>query len=286
MAAGRPKEAVELLNNYADELALDGFSAQSIAVLKKIQKIQPGLEDVEEKLAYLIAQQSRPAFDPWSRKPEPTPEPEPPAEIGFEPIDSAPASPPAAVPASPPEPAPPAPAPEAEVEMTDEAFRAELLGVIETTFVPRPDAPPVAGRAVTGTPLFRDFEKDELVDVIKELQLVTLEPGQILFAEGEPGHSLFVLTTGLVRAYVKDGAGHPRQVRLLGEGDFFGEISILSGRPRSATLTAATPCELLELDRRRLDEIAQKRPRVWKVLKEFYDQRANSTLEAEIRSGS
>ena len=66
VAAGRPKEAVETLEALADELALGGFAAQAIAVLKRIQSVDPGREDIEEKLLYLIRQASAPAEDPWT----------------------------------------------------------------------------------------------------------------------------------------------------------------------------------------------------------------------------
>ncbi len=62
--AGRPEEAAGLLHGLADELALAGFAAQAIALLKRVQGMQPGRAEVEEKLAYLITQQSRPAPDP------------------------------------------------------------------------------------------------------------------------------------------------------------------------------------------------------------------------------
>src|SRR5687767_9653547 len=65
--AGRTKEAVEILNTLADDLALEGQAAKAITALKKIQKLERGREDIEEKLSYLIKHQSRPAFDPWSR---------------------------------------------------------------------------------------------------------------------------------------------------------------------------------------------------------------------------
>jgi CRP-like cAMP-binding protein len=68
------------------------------------------------------------------------------------------------------------------------------------------------------------------------------------------------------------------------EGGFFGEISLLTGKPRSATITAAAPCELLELDRKALDEISQKHPRVREVVQEFHDQRAGSVDEMMARS--
>ena len=59
----------------------------------------------------------------------------------------------------------------------------------------------------------------------------------------------------------------------LTEGAFFGEMSILSGAPRAASVVALTRCELLELDRPTLDGITTTHPRVWDVLREFAAQR-------------
>src|SRR5262245_15483284 len=96
VAAGRPKEAVETLEALADELALGGFAAQAIAVLKRIQSVDPGREDIEEKLLYLIRQTAAPAEDPWTlarRRKEAAArsadQPEPP-EMGIEEISSVP----------------------------------------------------------------------------------------------------------------------------------------------------------------------------------------------------
>jgi cAMP-dependent protein kinase regulator len=119
--------------------------------------------------------------------------------------------------------------------------------------------------------------------VIRGLNLLSFGPGAILVTEGEPGDSLFILTTGLCRAYVRNADGNNVEVRQLKEGDFFGEISVLSGRARTATITAATPCELLELDRASLDSILETHPNVRNVLEEFFMKRAQSGLEAEAR---
>ena len=65
-----------------------------------------------------------------------------------------------------------------------------------------------------------------------------------------------MISTGTVKTFVRDTTqGGQLLMRRLKEGDFFGEISVLSGKARSATVTAATHCELLELDRATLDQI-------------------------------
>jgi cAMP-dependent protein kinase regulator len=107
------------------------------------------------------------------------------------------------------------------------------------------------------------------------LPLLRDDPGDVFALVAAPGDSMYIVTPGVVKAVRREpGPAPPRLARLLGEGEFFGEVSILSGRPRTATVTAATACELLELDRKTLDEITARHPNVRAVLEEFYVQRA------------
>jgi hypothetical protein len=294
-AAGRGEEAGGLLHGLADELALAGFGAQAIALLKRVQALQPGKAEVEEKLAYLITQQSRPAPDPWKvARREPSGAHRSVPEFGMEEIgEDAPgleagafAEEPALeaelgldlTPAATPAPSEPA----AEELPSEEELRDELAGLIDDIFGPAaaPTSPP---DVKVETPLFRDFSAEELAEVIRGMKLRTFEPGEILVSEGEPGRSLFVLTRGRVRAFVRDAEGRQVEVRQLEEGDFFGEAAVLTGQRRSATLTAAAECETLELDRATLDDIARRHPRVWDVLTEFHKSRQDNALENLIR---
>ena len=145
-----------------------------------------------------------------------------------------------------------------------------------------PGAPaPAEMRAFVESPLFSGFSRDELVAVIRGLRLLSFEPGDIVLTEGDAGHSLYVITEGTVKTFVRDMAqGGQLLMRRLREGDFFGEISILSGKARSATVTAATHCELLELDRATLEHITASYPNVRKVLEDFYVARAMNTAES------
>ena len=105
----------------------------------------------------------------------------------------------------------------------------------------------------------------------------------MIITEGEPGDSLFVVSTGRVKAFVRNPAGRQVKVREMGEGAFFGEISILKGSPRTATVTAASRLELLELDKAALDDITGRHPRVREVLEAFCRERAGSADEALVR---
>ena len=65
-----------------------------------------------------------------------------------------------------------------------------------------------------------------------------------------------------------------------------GEMATVSGKPRTATVTAAQPCELLELDKAALDQIAGRHPHIREVLEEIYIARATSPEAARVRSGA
>jgi CRP-like cAMP-binding protein len=85
-----------------------------------------------------------------------------------------------------------------------------------------------------------------------------------------------------VKAFVKHaGSGRQVPVGTLKEGAFFGEVSMLTGRPRSASVVAATYCELLELDRATLDSIVATHPHVLEVMKEFARRRSRASEASE-----
>jgi len=164
--------------------------------------------------------------------------------------------------------------------MTDSKFADELFSVLEnafpgpadTTVADETGAAPSGGAQIVVSPLFKDFSVEELVAVIAGLKLLTFDRGKVILREGEPGNSLYMLTSGKVKAFVKkDGKQVP--IAELEEGAFFGEMSILTGKPRTATIVATEASELLELDRTTLDSITQTHPHVWDVLQEFANQR-------------
>jgi hypothetical protein len=170
--------------------------------------------------------------------------------------------------------------PAAEPIADDDLEGLDYLASAEEDAAPADSPPP---DPLLSTPLFQGFSKEELLAVMRGMSLRTFDAGDILVAEGAPGDSLFVLTTGSVKCWVKDAAGQYVKVHEFPEGAFFGEISILTGRPRTATLTAAGACEVLELDKAAFDDIAARHPHVVEVLRKFHEQRAIDTVQALSR---
>ena len=132
--------------------------------------------------------------------------------------------------------------------------------------------------------LFSSFEREALVEIVASTELRSYDEGDIIVTEGEPGSSLFLIVGGRVKVFTRTDDGGNLQLAELGPGDFFGEVSLLSGKPRTATITARTQVTAIELDRASVDRIAENHPEVKKVLEDFYERRAQDTVEAVIRS--
>jgi len=304
LMADKQREGVKELLDLADAHAADGFTAKAIALLKRVEKLEPRRADIKSRLKSLVQQKvsqapSTPSpsggfqfgmeeFDPSEEisiggpsvsvsaaAPEPVPmpsfEPEPMPEPAFEPD---------------PEPFGGAPEP---LEITPDPEPAPLdtdfegLDFVDLDPEPAPAAAQQEPGSFLSSPLFEGLSEDELMAVMEGLNFESFSAGDIVVAEGAPGASMYILTTGRVKAFVKDRVGHYRLVKELEEGDFFGEVSVLTGRPRTATITAAADCEVLELDRPTLDAITAKYPRVHAVLKKFHEKRAQATVEALLK---
>lgn len=263
--ADRPKDAVKVLLELADEHASDGFTAKAIAILKRIEKIEPRRRDVKERLENLIHQKheavpsvpaaaAAPAFEFGMEEFDSSEE----ISMGMEPISV-----------------------ESDAAPDLEAFADDddLAGI---EIEPEPE-PTAQAKSFFQSPLFEGFSDEEMMAVVEGLNLATFEPGDVLVAEGAPGDSMFILTTGTVKAYVRNPKGHYTMVKALGEGEFFGEVSVITGKPRTATITAAAECEVLELDKKTLDDIIANHPRVKEILTDYHHRRAEETVQAIIK---
>ena len=156
-------------------------------------------------------------------------------------------------------------------------------GASASASTPAAPVPRAYGPGLLANPLFEDFSEEELLAFIHGLRLLSFEPGDVIITEGEAGQGVFILSSGEVKVFVRSPDRRNVMLGTLGEGSFFGEISTLSGRPRTATITAAAPCEILELDRAALDAISATHPRVRTVLETFSAARSADPEAARAR---
>jgi hypothetical protein len=133
-----------------------------------------------------------------------------------------------------------------------------------------PSEPPP--RADTRIPLFSDLTPDEFVEVAVMLDRRQEKAGTVIVQEGAPGDSMFIVSTGEVIAS-RHNEGQLIKLANFSDGDFFGEMAVLSGEPRTATVTAVKNTELLELSRGDLQKICSRHPEVEAKLRLAYEER-------------
>jgi cAMP-dependent protein kinase regulator len=131
---------------------------------------------------------------------------------------------------------------------------------------------PVAAAAGAGS-LLSGLGQQELQSVLEALEPRVFEPGETIVEEGQPGNSMFAIVEGSVEVLRTLKSGRRRMVAYLGEGDFFGEMSLLSDVPRLATVRAFERTAVLELTRERLERILQRHSSVEEVLRGFHRER-------------
>ncbi len=132
---------------------------------------------------------------------------------------------------------------------------------------------PVGERAAEAAPLpeiplFSDLEAEAFRQVVAKLVPVELGTGGVLFREGDPGESIFIVTSGAVRVSRGD-----LFLAELGEGTFFGEGAFFSHEPRGADVVASEPSELLEIRREDMEDLVLRYPGVADALSGFYRER-------------
>ncbi|MBS0563700.1 MAG: cyclic nucleotide-binding domain-containing protein [Proteobacteria bacterium] len=93
---------------------------------------------------------------------------------------------------------------------------------------------------VAGVPLFAGLPHRDLAEIVRALKPRRLAPGAVICRKGQPGNEMYFILEGRVQV----ASASPVE---LGSGDYFGEMALVSGEPRFATVVAATPVSLLAL---------------------------------------
>lgn len=143
--------------------------------------------------------------------------------------------------------------------------------------------------AIERVDLLRGLSTEELGDLADSLLEVPYNRGEILFHQGETGQCLYLLIRGRVSVRVSTDDGLEREVAQLHPGEFFGEMSLLTGASRSATVVALEDSECYRLDKGSFERVLQKRPQVADQLAEILAQRrveleaAHDNLDAPTR---
>lgn len=109
-------------------------------------------------------------------------------------------------------------------------------------------------------PFFYDLPSEIRNRIVEHAKLKRYSASEIIFNKGDPGTCLFIVCSGIVKIDVRSRGGKDAVFNLVKEGEFFGEIAVLDGLPRTANARAFTDCELMRLDRRDLIPVMESYP--------------------------
>ena len=109
-------------------------------------------------------------------------------------------------------------------------------------------------------PLFECLERDELSGLANVTNLQKFAPNALVILAEDQGDSFFIIRSGKVKVSVTGPDGREIILSLLGPGEFFGELSLLDGHPRSADVTTLEPTELLAIRRRDFLRVIDEHP--------------------------
>ncbi len=110
-----------------------------------------------------------------------------------------------------------------------------------------------------------DNDRRELVQLARRRRFAR---GEVIFHEGDPGETMHLVTQGHVAVRVTTALGDVATLRVVGPGEFFGELALLSPGPRSATVAALDRVETLGIAKQQFDDLRVRRPAVNAVLTE------------------
>jgi uncharacterized membrane protein len=113
---------------------------------------------------------------------------------------------------------------------------------------------------LSNVPLFERLDEEERSLLAGQLEEVVFQAGEIIFKRGDPGGAVFIVASGQVQIYVEDTTGSRIVFETAKVGDFFGELSLLDGDPRSASAQAIEPTRTLHVDRSDLQLLFRRHP--------------------------
>jgi CRP-like cAMP-binding protein len=123
-----------------------------------------------------------------------------------------------------------------------------------------------AAEALARCRLFAGMSHDSLEAIARSLRARRFRRGEVLFHEGDPGDSLFVVASGAVKVVVPSEDGDEAILATLRRGDFLGELALLDGAPRSASAIALEPTETLALPREQFRALVASEPALREAL--------------------
>jgi CRP-like cAMP-binding protein len=138
---------------------------------------------------------------------------------------------------------------------------------------------------ITKIPFFSSLGEAESRQLMESGSLHVFQAGETIIREGDGGRSIYVILNGRVRVFTRDYYGKELELAVLEAGQFVGEMSFLTGQPRSSSVTALDTTVLIELGYTSMRSLVEQYPEVKKILMQYYQERVGSTQKKRAQVG-
>jgi anion transporter len=113
---------------------------------------------------------------------------------------------------------------------------------------------------IRSIPIFSGISREDVAKIMGKMEEISYDAGTTIFSQGDTGDAFYLIHSGAVQVVVESGAAKSEVVAVLGARDWFGEMALLSGEPRSATIETVKETVLWRLRREDWDELIEKHP--------------------------
>jgi small-conductance mechanosensitive channel len=133
----------------------------------------------------------------------------------------------------------------------------------------------------SGVPIFAPLTDEEICTLAEASVSRVFAPGEVIVRKGQEGKSMFLIVRGAVAVQIPEGAVQ-RTINNLSAGDFFGEMSLLTGEPRTANVVAEDETEVLQIRKEAIKPIFENNPHLMEAIGTIIeDRRARLILPGE-----
>jgi small-conductance mechanosensitive channel/CRP-like cAMP-binding protein len=136
-----------------------------------------------------------------------------------------------------------------------------------------PSRKPLIAAAIAGAALFAHLSDEQRQRLVESARERRYAPGETIVSEGDRGSSMFLIESGSVAVSIKGATGESHELTVLEAGAAFGEISLLTGDPRTATVNAVTETTLVEIEKDSLAPILREQPALIATLEATMEER-------------
>ncbi len=132
-------------------------------------------------------------------------------------------------------------------------------------------------------PFFEALDKEGIDFIVERLKFKPFDQNEVICRIGDPGDRMYIIISGQVKVVVDNEEGEETIIAHLGSGDYFGEMALLTGEPRSATIVTTEPSEMFMLNKSDFDEILAKYPSISISMGKIMSHRLRETLQKAAR---